>query len=82
LFKLLDANTQAALTQFIYDITQIFVEPFGNVFEPVSLGENNVIELGALFSFFLILFIGVVLVEIISAITGSNFTVYRVVRRG
>jgi hypothetical protein len=80
LFKLLGADPTAQLSRFLYNSTNVFVEPFAGVFAPIELGANNFLELGAIFAFFLVLFFGVILIEIISLLTGSTMRVYKVRR--
>ncbi len=49
--KLLAANQSAGFTNFIYDVTHIFVAPFNNVFRVTSV-SNNIFEWTTLLAMF------------------------------
>lgn len=48
LFRLFDANTEAKITEFVYNSTGPLLDPFRGVFRPDTIEPGNVVEYSSL----------------------------------
>ena len=63
LLKLLAANPNAGFSNFIYDVTYIFANPFLNVFKVARI-EGSVVEWTTLLAMFVYWIVAIAIVEI------------------
>ena len=73
-FRLLDANTAAAFTKFVYAISYPLVAPFFAVFSQTEVLSGNVFEWATLLAMFVYYLIGVGLTRLL--VMGRPVTTY------
>ena len=71
LLRLFDANPNAPFVQWIYDMTVPLLAPFNNIF-PTSRVEGFVFDFTTLFALFVYVFIGYLVIQLISYLNYSG----------